>query len=111
MTIFRIHYMKPEAFSTYVFGIKSPDRKKLADTHTYLRDVDTGPTDKPVKIQDELEQVFHDSQGQIWSPNGEARDLILSKGLRHTSMCVGDVVETPNGQFWVVATAGFKRMP
>jgi hypothetical protein len=38
-------------------------------------------------------------QGENWSPNGEARDLILAKGLRHTSMSVGDVIEDEGGIF------------
>lgn len=32
-------------------------------------------------------------QGENWSPNGEARDLIRSLGLCHTSFMAGDVVQ------------------
>jgi len=41
-----------------------------------------------------LEDVFFQMQGEIWSPNGEARFLITSLGLRHTSMMTGDLVQT-----------------
>lgn len=32
-------------------------------------------------------------QGECWSPNGEARDLIQSLGLHHTSFMSGDVIQ------------------
>lgn len=41
---------------------------------------------------DDLEDVFCKMQGECWSPRGEARGLISSLGLRHTSMSVGDIV-------------------
>ena len=31
-------------------------------------------------------------QGEDWSPTGEARELIATKDVRHTSMSVGDIV-------------------
>jgi len=40
-----------------------------------------------------LEYLFLAMQGENWSPNGEASELIRSKDLTHTSMSVGDVVE------------------
>ena len=39
-----------------------------------------------------LEDVYYKMQGEVWSPNGEARELIQSLGLSHTSMNVGDVI-------------------
>ncbi len=38
-----------------------------------------------------LSKVFYLMQGDVWSPKGEARDLVISLGLRHTSMSCGDV--------------------
>lgn len=56
-------------------------------------------------------------QGENWSPNGEARDLIRSLGLHHTSMSVGDVlvVNYPNDlnrktENWMVADPGWKAV-
>lgn len=46
--------------------------------YRYLRSVEA-----PV-----LNDVSYLMQGEVWSPNGEARDLILSKGLSHTSLKV-----------------------
>jgi hypothetical protein len=48
-------------------------------------------------------------QGEVWSPNGEARELILSKGLEHTSMTVGDVIRShQTGEHWMVGQFGFE---
>jgi len=43
-------------------------------------------------ITDNLERVYNNMQGENWSPNGEARDLILFLGLSHTSMSIGDII-------------------
>lgn len=40
----------------------------------------------------DLSEIFRYYQGENWSPEGEARDLIQGLGLNHTSMSVGDVV-------------------
>ena len=36
------------------------------------------------------DDAFMKMQGEFWSPRGEARPLIRSLGLHHTSMSVGD---------------------
>jgi len=46
-----------------------------------------------------LETIFCKMQGENWSPNGEAFGLILSKGLKHTSMTAGDVVKIKDKYF------------
>jgi hypothetical protein len=48
-------------------------------------------------------------QGEQWSPNGEARELIRSLGLSHASMSIGDVVEDEHGHFYAVFV-GFKEL-
>lgn len=57
----------------------------------------------------ELEVVFIAMQGEMWSPNGEAREMIEALGLGHTSLSVGDVIEV-DGVMWLVAPVGFKRL-
>ena len=57
------------------------------------------------------ENVFAQMQGEVWSPNGEARELIASLGLHHTSMSIGDVVQDGNGVHWVCAHLGWERLP
>jgi hypothetical protein len=51
-------------------------------------------------------------QGENWSPNGEARDLIRSNNLSHTSMCCGDVVRFPetNETYILVFGKGWKKV-
>ena len=39
-----------------------------------------------------LDAVYNYFQGEVWSPNGEARPLISALGLTHTSMSVGDLI-------------------
>jgi len=56
-----------------------------------------------------LERIFYIMQGENWSPNGEARNLIRKKGLKHTSMSVGDIVKVGNS--WnLVDGVGFKKI-
>jgi hypothetical protein len=57
------------------------------------------------------ENVFAQMQGEVWSPNGEARELIASLGLHHTSMSVGDVVQDDDGVHWMCADLGWQRLP
>jgi hypothetical protein len=57
-----------------------------------------------------LDEVFTKMQGEIWSPNGEARELIQSKGLSHTSMSVGDLVVDDQGIVQLVDNFGWKNL-
>jgi hypothetical protein len=50
--------------------------------------------------------VFMALQGEIWSPNGEARTMIKAMGLGHTSMSVGDILVI-NGSAWFVDGVGW----
>jgi hypothetical protein len=100
MTKYQIWYMKPEWFRDGLVG-KLPDATNLSATHVHLKDLEIDGT---------LDGVFRAMQGEIWSPNGEARGLILSKGLQHTSMSVGDVIIDGSGQAHVVASFGFKPL-
>lgn len=50
-------------------------------------------------------------QGEVWSPRGEARLLILALGLKHTSMSVGDIIRNPDGKVYMVSPIiGFKHL-
>lgn len=57
-----------------------------------------------------LENVYLMMQGDMWSPNGEARPIIIDLGLTHTSMSMGDVIKDEKGQYWMVGMIGFKRV-
>jgi hypothetical protein len=55
-----------------------------------------------------IDDVYYQMQGEIWSPNGERRELIEALGLKHTSMSVGDVIfHVESGRYFVVDNVGF----
>jgi hypothetical protein len=58
----------------------------------------------------DLEQVFWTMQGEVWSPNGEARPLIRRAGLHHTSMSVGDIARDQDGVYWLFETSGWRAL-
>jgi hypothetical protein len=83
-------------------GVNPPNPQDLEQTHIHLGNVaDTN-----------LKRIFAMMQGDEWSPNGEARELIRGKHLDHTSMIPGDVIVTPdravmvdrNGAFYDIGT-------
>jgi len=54
------------------------------------------------------EDIYIKMQGEVWSPHGEARELINRLGLSHTSMSVGDVIIiNPSREAFVVDLYGF----
>jgi hypothetical protein len=104
---FDVWYMKPEFFRDGTGGVRwlrkrglLPATADLAATHVKLRSVEA----------DNLEQVFRVMQGEIWSPNGEARDLIRRLGLQHTSMSVGDIAVDAAGTAHIVDSFGFEPL-
>ncbi len=98
MAKYRIYYMRPEWFRNGICNQK-PVIAELEKTHVFLCETEAR----------DLDHVFYNMQGEIWSPNGEARELIQSKGLRHTSMSVGDVIEL-DGSYWLVSSSGFEDL-
>lgn len=85
--------------------------ENLTSTHTLVKRVhiDNENGDSEAMC---LERVYHHMQGEVWSPEGQARPLIEALDLHHTSMSVGDVVKDLNtGQLWGVAGVGFIKLP
>jgi hypothetical protein len=98
---YKVWYMKPEHFRTYIMGTEVPDPNRLSETHVYLKTIECGGPNAAFSIM----------QGENWSPNGEARELIEKKGLSHTSMSVGDVLEEVNsGKKIACASVGWKEI-
>ena len=101
-----IWYMKAENFRDGTMGYKFlrkinklPDPNNLDRTHILLGKIsETNP-----------DSIMHMMQGEMWSPNGEARSLIRAKGLRHTSMTVGDIIVIA-GKALMVDDYGFKEL-
>jgi hypothetical protein len=70
----------------------------------------SAPEDGKVTVS-HLEAIFVAMQGENWSPEGEARELIRKSGASHTSMSVGDLIYNPmTREFYVVGGCGFGRM-
>lgn len=102
MAKFEIWYMKPEWFGEGILG-GLPDKSDLAKTHVHLTDIEL------VRHSSELEEIWRMMQAEMWSPNGEARQLIEEKGLAHTSMSVGDAIKLGD-EVWVAAGVGFNTL-
>jgi hypothetical protein len=59
-------------------------------------------------FKNHLEVVFDAMQGEVWSPNGEARPFIQNLGVQHTSMMTGDlVVDYHTGEGWLCEFSGW----
>lgn len=85
-----IWYTKKNLFSSFSFG-RRPDEFDPQDlTKTHVR-LGTIAADK-----NNLDAVYVAMQGESWSPNGEAKDLIGNSGSGHTSMSVGDIIFFPD---------------
>ncbi len=90
----KIWYAKPEHFHIHPASV---DADQLTKTHILLGSV----------TETQPDVLFATLQGETWSPNGEARDLIQAKGLAHTSMSIGDCIQYADGSVLVVAFIGF----
>jgi hypothetical protein len=95
----KVWYYKPAVARYITFGEVKVDPKNLEATHVLLGSI----------AETHLEAIFGSLQGECWSPNGEARELITSKELNHTSMSVGDVIEV-NGRAYECKPFGFAEL-
>lgn len=102
-TQYNVYYMRPDWFADGIVG-KKPDFSNIQKTHAFLASFNLEG-----ELHESLDTIFAHMQAENWSPNGEARALIRSKGLRHTSMSVGDIIES-NGVYYIVAMFGFDEL-
>ena len=72
---------------------KLPTANTIEETHTKIGSIDTI----------NLDHIFYLMQGEQWSPNGEANNIISESDAGHTSMSVGDII--------VMHTNDGKRIP
>jgi hypothetical protein len=96
---YQVWYMKPSFFRGIVGDW--PDPHNLSATHIHLMDIEA----------ETREDAYSRMQADIWSPNGEANDLIQSKGLQRTSMTIGDVLVDEDDAVCLVTATGFKWLP
>jgi hypothetical protein len=98
MMKYQIWYMKP-SFLRGVVG-SSPDFRNLSATHVHLKDIEA----------DNQEDALSRMRAENWSPNGEALDLLQSKGLQHTTMTIGDVLVDESDAIHLVTGIGFSLL-
>ena len=75
---------------------KLPTADTLNKTHTKIGSINTV----------DLNKIYGLMQGETWSPNGEARNVIGDSEAGHTSMSVGDIIKM-NGIMHMVDNHGF----
>lgn len=71
-------------------------RQTITTTHVHLGNIEA----------DDAEMAFALMTGDYWNPNGEANAWLVSLGLDHTSMMVGDVIDF-RGKLLFVEFEGF----
>jgi hypothetical protein len=106
MATYSVYYIKSKFFRDGLRGydwLKNnnllPDPSDLTKTHVFLTLIEAR----------NLEQVYFKMQGEDWSPTGGAREFVAGKGLRHTSMSVGDVAVDQNSRIaYIVDRMGFR---
>ena len=104
----QVWYMKPATFRNLIMGYDFvaehvpqalPDPRNLHKTHVLVGVLNvTSPG-----------QIYHQMQGEMWSPHGEARSMIQGLGLQHTSMSIGDII-VEGSDVLMVDTHGFKKL-
>lgn len=111
MAIFKIFYFRPEHRDTFRWGSEKTQVSftNLTETHALVREFEDTDPSQPLTLDD----VFAQCQGEVWSPNGEARGLIRGLGLDHTSMSVGDIIVEiicSEASLYMVEPTGFKLL-
>lgn len=99
----KIYYSKPEMIRDLMMGLKFI-QKYQPELYAKLKAHDLKDTHQlvalyPMHENERLDNLFAYYQAEEWSPNGEAKELIIALGLNHTSMSVGDIIEY-SGRFY-----------
>jgi len=102
MLNFKVYYQTPDTFkNTMMKGISYITLESLSSTHLFLKETNAK----------DIEDLYQRMQGEIWSPNSEAKELIKYKGLMHTSMSIGDVARDILNNIWyIIDTFGVKEL-
>jgi hypothetical protein len=104
-----VWYQTPSTFRTAGgIGLISAQKKVLLEialgtTHRAICEFFIDDHNAP-KI---LDNVYTWMQSDVWSPNGEARDIIKAAGVSHTSMSIGDIVQIGE-RFFSCEMVGFE---
>ena len=101
MPTYQIFYARRPTFHpSGEFGIPRLIVSDLPSSHVHLCEIEAAS----------LDDAFWRMQGENWSPHGEARLLLQSLDLSHTSMSVGDVIQDGEGVYWECLDQGWRRL-
>ncbi len=102
MKTFDVYYQKPQVRLERAFEAAHVTLNNVQKTHKLVRSA---------VVASDIDNLFYLMQGEIWSPNGEARPLIQKLGLSHTSMSVGDVAhDVAEDKWYVCEFMGWKEL-
>lgn len=102
MPRYHVHYARrPACRAGGEFGTPPLTATALRLSHAWLFEIKAAG----------LDDAFRLMQGENWSPNGEARELLQALGLNHTSMSVGDVLRDEEGMYWECLERGWRALP
>jgi hypothetical protein len=111
--LIKVWYVKAEVRRDLCMGYKFAKEvginvtpAAINETHVLLGSIGGVDSNGEIII---LEDVMSIMQGEFWSPMGEARNLIQTLGLHHTSMSCGDVVQF-GSDFYMVDFMGYKKL-
>jgi len=102
---FDIYFTKPEYTREFMMGYEFLKEhtdlvnRTIAETHVCMGTIRA----------DNLNDVYYKMQGDVYSPEGQAREFIEASGVKRTSMSVGDIVFV-NEEYYMVDNFGFKRI-
>jgi hypothetical protein len=101
MPTYQVYYARRPTFHpSGQFGTAFLTVSALAQSHVRLGEVEG----------EDLDEAWRRMQGENWSPHGEARRLLQSLGLSHTSMSVGDVLRDEAGVYWECLAHGWRPL-
>ncbi len=95
MKTYKIFYLRPTQQARLLIDIPDSIRlsiipNQILEDYAYIRTIQA----------EDLEDVFRTQQGEVWSPNGEARNLIKAAGAAHTSMSMNDITYCVEDDSW-----------
>ena len=101
MPLFHVYYTRQPTFhASGELGTQPLTAAGLRLSHAWLFEIEAAS----------LDDAFRRMQGENWSPQGEARELLQALGLRHTSMSVGDVLRDGAGICWECLEQGWRAL-
>ena len=101
MPTYQVYYARRPTFhASGELGTPLLTVSRLQTGHVYLCGIEAAS----------LDTAFQHTQGENWSPNGEARPVLERLGLTHTSMSVGDAIRDEQGAYWECVEWGWRRI-